>query len=228
MTQKIIIFGFPHTGTTILKSIIGHCHNVEEIIAESSTIPVRSLKNTEKDFIVCKHPHLIDDFFTDKYSDYIKIFIVRDPRFVFSSLNKRFNYKKLNWWHDLDKYISVIKKFSRYTLTPRKDVYCLKYEDMFPDNFKVLRNMFDDIGFKYSDDVFDNSKYENKILNKCRIPDELPENTDHARYRTYQINQPFKNMNDDKKIDLTEEQLEKITHNEFINVVYPILLERYY
>jgi len=35
-------------------------------------------------------------------------------------------------------------------------------------------------------------------------------------------------MNDDKKIDLTEEQLEKITHNEFINVVYPILLETYY
>ena len=226
MTQKIIIFGFPHTGTSILKSIIGHCVNVEEIISESSTIPVRSLKNTQKDFIVCKHPHLIDDFFKDRYSDYIKIFIVRDPRFVLSSLNKRFNYKKLNDFHNLDKYISTIKKFSRYTLTPRKDVYCLKYEELFPNNFKVLRNMFDDIGLKYTDDVFDNSKYENKILNKSHIPDELPENTDHARYRTYQINQPFKNMNDPTKIDLTEEQLEKITHNEFINVVYPILLSK--
>jgi len=228
MTQKIIIFGFPHTGTTILKSIIAHCNNVEEIITETSTISIRSLKSTKKDFIVCKHPHLIDNFFTDKYSDYIKIFIVRDPRFVFSSLNKRFNYKKLNQFHNLDTYISVMKKFSRYILTPRKDVLCLKYEDMFPNNFLKLRQMFDDIGLKYTDDVFDNSKYENRILKKSLIPDELPENTDHARYRTYQINQPFKNMNDDKKIDLTEEQLEKITHNEFINVVYPILLERYY
>ena len=224
MTKKIIIFGFPHTGTSILKSIIGHCDNVEEIIDESSTIK----KKSEKDFIVCKHPHLIDNFFTDKYSDYIKIFIVRDPRYVFSSLNKRFNYKKLNKFHDLDKYISVIKKFSRYNLTPRKDVLCLKYEDMFPNNFLKLRQMFDDIGLKYTDDVFDNSKYENRILKKSHIPDELPENTDHANYRTYQINQPFKNMNDDKKIDLTDEQLEKITHNEFINVVYPILLETYY
>jgi len=222
MTKKIIIFGFPHTGTSILKSIIGHCNNVEEMINESSTIK----KKSEKDFIVCKHPHLIDNFFTDKYSDYIKIFIVRDPRFVFSSLNKRFNYKKLNQFHNLDTYISVMKKFSRYILTPRKDVLCLKYEDMFPNNFLKLRQMFDDIGLKYTDDVFDNSKYENRILKKSLIPDELPENTDHARYRTYQINQPFKNMNDDKKIDLTEEQLEKITHNEFINVVYPILLSK--
>ena len=47
MTQKIIIFGFPHTGTSILKSIIGHCENVEEIINESITIS----KITKKDFI---------------------------------------------------------------------------------------------------------------------------------------------------------------------------------
>ena len=219
MTQKIIIFGFPHTGTSILKSIIGHCENVEEIINESITIS----KITKKDFIVCKHPHLVNDFFTDKYSDYIKIFIIRDPRFVFSSLNKRFNYEKLNNFHNLDKYISVIKQFSRYILTPRKDILCLKYEDMFDDNFKVLRNMFDRIGLKYTDHIFDNSKYQNRIFKKTIIPDKQPQNVDHIRFRTYQINQPFKNMNDDKKIDLTDEQLEKITHNEFINVQYPIL-----
>ena len=33
--KKILIFGFPHSGTTILKSIIGHIDNVEEIINES-------------------------------------------------------------------------------------------------------------------------------------------------------------------------------------------------
>ena len=36
--NKIIIFGFPHCGTTILKSIIGHIDEVQEIIHECSYI----------------------------------------------------------------------------------------------------------------------------------------------------------------------------------------------
>jgi len=223
MTQKVIIFGFPHSGTSILKSIIGHCENVEEIINETNTIK----KSSDKDFIVSKYPHTLDSFFTSKYDDYIKIFIIRDPRYVFSSLNKRLNYN-LNNFHSIQQYIKTIKNFSRYIITPREDIYCLKYEELFPNNFKVLRDLFDSIGFQYTDKVFDNSQYENSIHKGSKIPDVKPENKDHLRYRMYQINQPFKNMNDEKKLDLTKEQLDELTHNEFINVVYPILLERYY
>lgn len=223
MTQKVIIFGFPHSGTSILKSIIGHCDNVEEVINETNTIK----KSSEKDFIVCKYPHTLDSFFTSKYDDYIKIFIVRDPRFVFSSLNKRLNYN-LNNFHSIQQYIKTIKNFSKNLITPREDIYCLKYEELFDDNFKVLRDLFDSIGFKYTDKVFDNSQYENSIHKGSKIPKELPENKDHLRYRMYQINQKFQNMNDPNKIDLKKEQLDELTHNEFINVVYPILLETYY
>ena len=221
MTQKVIIFGFPHSGTSILKSIIGHCDNVEEVINERNTIK----NNSDKDFIVCKYPHTLDSFFTSKYDDYIKIFIIRDPRYVFSSLNKRLNYN-LNNIHSIKQYIKTIKNFSKNLITPRKDIYCLKYEELFPNNFKVLRDMFDSIGFQYTDKVFDNSQYENSIDKGSKIPKELPENKDHLRYRMYQINQPFKNMNDPKKIDLTKEQLYELEHNEFINVVYPILLSK--
>ena len=223
MTQKVIIFGFPHSGTSILKSIIGHCDNVEEVINERNTIK----NNSDKDFIVCKYPHTLDSFFTSKYDDYIKIFIIRDPRYVFSSLNKRLNYN-LNNIHSIKQYIKTIKNFSKNLITPRKDIYCLKYEELFPNNFKVLRDMFDSIGFQYTDKVFDNSQYENSIHKGSKIPKELPENKDHLRYRMYQINQPFKNMNDVKKLDLTKEQLYELEHNEFINVVYPILFETYY
>jgi len=223
MTQKVIIFGFPHSGTSILKSIIGHCDNVEEVINERNTIK----NNSDKDFIVCKYPHTLDSFFTSKYDDYIKIFIIRDPRYVFSSLNKRLNYN-LNNIHSIKQYIKTIKNFSKNLITPRKDIYCLKYEELFPNNFKVLRDMFDSIGFQYTDKVFDNSQYENSIDKGSKIPKELPENKDHLRYRMYQINQPFKNMNDPNKLDLTKEQLDELEHNEFINVVYPILFETYY
>ena len=34
--RKILIFGFPHCGTSIVKSIIGHIKNVEEIYQEVS------------------------------------------------------------------------------------------------------------------------------------------------------------------------------------------------
>lgn len=36
--KKIIVFGFPHSGTSILKSIIGHVETVEEIV-EGSPYP---------------------------------------------------------------------------------------------------------------------------------------------------------------------------------------------
>tara|TARA_R100000278_G_scaffold109951_1_gene87057 strand:- start:1009 stop:1677 length:669 start_codon:yes stop_codon:yes gene_type:complete len=221
MTQKILIHGFPHSGTSILKSIIGHCENVEEIINESCNIK----SSTDKDFIVCKYPHTLDSFFTSKYDDYIKIFIVRDPRYVFSSLNKRLNYNLTNY-HSIQQYIKTIKNFSKYIITPRKDIYCLKYEDMFDDNFKVLRDIFDSIGFQYTDKIFDNSQYENSIHKGTKIPDAKPENKDHLRYRMYQINQPFQNMNDPNKLDLTKEQLDELEHNEFINIQYPILLSK--
>ena len=38
MYKKIIIFGFPHSGTTILRNIISHIENVYEIVDEVSKI----------------------------------------------------------------------------------------------------------------------------------------------------------------------------------------------
>ena len=54
--QKIIVIGFPHTGTTILKSIIGHIDEVEEIIHEEKEIRQEDIDNasSNKKFIMCK------------------------------------------------------------------------------------------------------------------------------------------------------------------------------
>ena len=38
---KILICGFPHCGTTILKCIIGHINDVEEIIDETRKISIK-------------------------------------------------------------------------------------------------------------------------------------------------------------------------------------------
>ena len=64
MTKKIIIIGFPHCGTSILKSIIGHIDDVEEIYNETNII--KEIQ-TDKKFILCKFPFAYNNFFSKEY-----------------------------------------------------------------------------------------------------------------------------------------------------------------
>ena len=72
---------------------------------------------SEKNFILCKWPFISrgyntttdsvtkNNFFINSYyNNYIKIFIIRNPLFVFSSLNKRYSYK-IPSNHSIDVYI---------------------------------------------------------------------------------------------------------------------------
>lgn len=215
-SQKILIWGFPHCGTSILKSIIGHIEDVEETYDEISVIT----KNSDKKFILGKFPFTYDSFFGEKYKDYIKIFIIRNPLFVFSSLNKRFNYKIPND-HNFDEYINTLKKFIKYKNNPKKNIYTIKYEDLFENNYDELKKILNDIGFQYDCSIFDNSKHTNIIINGVKLVDEKPQNNNHGVYRTWQINQPFISNNDISKMDLNEVQIEKIVNNQYVLQLYP-------
>lgn len=220
--KKIIIFGFPHSGTSILKSIIGHIDNVYEIIDETKNINIDNFK-TNKEFILCKYPYTMPDFFGDKYKDYIKIFIVRNPLFVYSSLNKRFSYNFSHKYNlSIDSYINMIKKYIYFLDHPMKNLYLVKYEDLFTDNFKELKLILNKINLNYSDKIFDNLKYSNKIVSSIKnIPQKKPLNVNHEEYRTWQINQEFVNNNNLDEISLLEDQKNILINNEFINILYP-------
>ena len=215
-SQKILICGFPHCGTSILKSIIGHIEDVEEIYNETEVIT----KKSDKKFILCKWPFTRDKFFDKNYEDYIKIFIIRNPLFVFSSLNKRFNYSIPNC-HNFDCYINTLTKFIKYKNNPEKNIYTIKYEDLFENNYEELKKILNHIGFQYDYSIFDNSKYTNVIINDVKLVDKKPQNKDHGLYRTWQINQPFISNNDISKIDLNEVQIEKIVNNQYVLQIYP-------
>jgi len=222
--QKILICGYSHCGTTILKTIIGHIEEVEEIIDESAFINTIN-KPTDKKYIMCKYPRVSfqgDNFFnSSKFKDYIKIFIIRNPLYVFSSLNKRYSHYKLSERHTIDEYINTIKLFIKYKNISRKDIYTIKYEELFKNNFKEFKKILDDIGFKYDDIIFDNSKYINKSHSGVKLVDYKPKDTEHKIYRNWQINQSFEFQNDISKIDLTEDQKEKIVNNDYVLQVYP-------
>lgn len=198
--RKIIIFGFPHCGTSILKSIFGHIEEIEEIYNETNVI--NNIMSNKK-FIICKYPFTNYKFFSETMSDYIKIFIIRNPLFVFSSLNKRFNYKIPNC-HSFNMYMDTLKNFIKYKHNPKENIYTIRYEDLFINNYDELKKIFIDIGFQYNDVVFDNSKYTNVIVMSegVELFDKKPDNIQHNEYRTWQINQPFISNNDISKLDL--------------------------
>ncbi len=224
MYKKIIIFGFPHCGTTILRSIISHIDNVYEIVDEIEKIDDNNIDYINYDFVLCKWPYLINENnLISEQSDYIKIFIIRNPLYVFSSLNKRFTYTLIEL-HNIDKYIETINQFNKFKNTKNiNNLFLIKYEDIFEDNYKKLKNIFDEIGFNYNDNIFNNSNYINKVQFQCNltIPKFIPPNCEHTEYRLFQINQNFENKNDNNKIDLTKEQYQILTTDINILQVYP-------
>ena len=215
--KKILICGYSHCGTTILKSIIGHIEEVEEIIDECDNIN----QSTNKKYILCKCPQAQSKFFDTEYKDYIKIFIIRNPLFVFSSINKRYAHYRLSDLHSIQKYIDIVKMFIKYKNNPEKNIYTIKYEDLFPNNYKELKKILNDIGFRYDDSIFDNSKYTNMSHSNVKIVDDKPSNRQHELYRTWQINQPFISNNHKSKIDLSDSQKEILINNSYILQLYP-------
>lgn len=210
--KKIIIFGFPHCGTTVLKNIISRSQDIYSLMIEVDFIQpihIKVAKAKNKRFVLIKHPFTID-INDQRYDDYIKIFIIRNPYYVMSSLYKRF-WGELPWDHSFAHYEKTLDMFLR---SKKENMFSLKYEDMFLNNYKILKDIFDKIGFKYTDEIFDNSLYNSKI-DKWVSSDikDKPSITDHGRYRTWQINQPFENMNYRYKINLTKEQQREIDNS---------------
>jgi hypothetical protein len=223
--KKIIVFGFAHSGTSIIKSIISHSKDVKEVINEHWEIDTPSLFHK---YTICKHPFVEDVFFTPRYEEYIKIFIIRNPLFIYSSLNKRF--RKESWYLDVNNVFYGISEFENVCIKyvenlnqPKEDVFLIKYEDMFKNDHKELRAILDKLGLIYTNDIFNNALYENKVISSERLPKDKPMNIDHAKFRTWQINQPFINMNDKSKLDISKKQFDAIVSNEHILKLYPQL-----
>ena len=55
--------------------------------------------------------------------------------------------------------------------------------------------------------------------------DQNPDNTRHAEYRTWQINQPIVNNNIPEKLDLTDGQVQQIKNSKPILELYPDVSE---
>lgn len=212
MIKKIIIYGFPHCGTSILKSILGHCKEIHEPVEESQII--NNVSDSHK-YTLCKSPSLLNPRYD--YTDYIKIMIMRNPVYVFSSVNRRFRFVSKPGYN-VRSYINALKVFDSIK-HGKNNNYKLIYNDIFENNYLEIRNILDALGINYNDDIFDNSLWTNSICVNVDYSNitNTPDPFDHPEYRTHQINQPFVNNNHYSKIELTDEQIKKIKESEIIN-----------
>ena len=143
-------------------------------------------------------------------------------------IDKRFRGK--NWYLPMDnqfygikEYESAVERYLECQSKPYKDLYLIKYEDLFPNNYKCFKTLLTQIGFTYTPKIFINHYYENQVISSERFVKDQPLNTEHGKFRTWQINQPFRDMNDLSKLDLSREQYNSLTENSLILTLYPQL-----
>ncbi len=222
--KKILVTGFPHTGTSILKSKMGECHNLYEHPYEYHLVN-QDIQNSsgDKEFILVKYPqlpieiranHLLYVTKETLYKDYFIILTLRNPWYLFTSIIKAgYNPLKKCETHldpeyhiTVGEYLAAAKIFleakNNSHLYPT--VFSIKYEEFFEMNGEKIKNIFNKIGLNYDDDIF-NKRTKNYI----HWPNEKFEKIDETNisyqknkfeYRTWQINQPFQNMNDEVNI----------------------------
>ena len=221
--KKILITGYPHTGTSILKSKFGECKNLYECPYEHHIIQHQyETAAADKDFVLVKYPILPIEIRANGvpylrwdnslYKDYIVIFVIRNPYNAYTSiikagsdpLNKIDSHLNAEYHSKVTEYIAAAELFKEARDGNYEDVYAIRYEDFFPNNYEKLKELMDNIGLDYDDSIFDN-KSKNYIhwqgVDYAKINQEtLDYKKARFEYRTWQINQPFKNMNSEVNI----------------------------
>ena len=188
--NKAIIYSTPHSGSSLLKSILGHHSKVNEIIEECMHIPNHLI---EKDMLnLCKFPLWHKQI--NEESEYIKIFLFREPIYCLYSLDERWDsppkdheqlYTYEYWENYMQRWLIAKIKNKEHALT---------YKDIFDQ--ERLKQLYNFLNLNWEDPY---GQYERKIANQ-EIPKDKPNPKEHVKYRQWQINQPIVNRDNPNKI----------------------------
>ena len=172
--MKIFVYGFAHSGTTILRKIIGDHSLIYDYLDETEAPP--DIRNC-----VFKCPILPDI----RQKDCKRVMIIKNPYDIFGSLYQRLGDRVLMTpRHSISDY----EDHGMHFLTTR-DIK-IQYEELFEE--EKLKKLFDQLGLSYQPPI----ERESYIGDKWKdIPEEKPteqtEGSYHALYRSWQINQPL-------------------------------------
>ncbi|GAG65278.1 unnamed protein product, partial [marine sediment metagenome] len=139
--MKILVTGFHHSGTSILRKIIGNHKDIADLWFEVSKNQIVNIKYPEK-FVVMKAPNL-NRFILAACRNLknLKIIsILRDPRDCLVSLEQRYSGRypfatlKKDW-------IECVKNSLEIRSWPYG--YLVRYEDLFKNNYEEIKKIFD-------------------------------------------------------------------------------------
>ena len=215
--KKILITGFPHTGTSILKSKLGECTNVYELLTEGDVIHNNHLQEArENEFVLTKSPVIPINIRANDvnliraenstYKDYILIFVTRNPYYLFTSViksggNPMAVYEPFSKDDPIrvEQYLASLKIMKDIKEKNISDTYTIRYEDFFDNDSKAIKDIMDSIGLNYSNDIFEKRTKDYTIAQGVNYKDidvsKITYEDNKLAYRIWQINQPFENMN---------------------------------
>lgn len=182
--RRAIIYGHPHSGSSILKCILGSSPGVHEVIKEGLEAP-----DCEGKLSLVKWPLWSTD--TVEPRGHRKIFIMRNPAYALYSLHARFrgvvplDHQRVftaQYWHDL------IERADKASWTPGETF--LRYEQIF--NHDTLRHLCASLGVQPPANPY--GQYIRRIT-ESPVPETEPPRYVHADFRQYQLNLPVRNMN---------------------------------
>ena len=223
--KKVMVTGFPHCGTTILQSIISHSNDVYNFTKETAIFTkefIDRCRSSKKKIALIKYPFFNLKYISEGKNDFV-VFIIRNPLFVFSSLNKRFNFK-IPKNHDIERYIDTYKSWLKLKKEKcRKTRHiCIKYEELFIDDYKVIKNIFKELDITFEDKLLDNKLYKNCSNLNGNIPLKEPRRIYHDQFRSWQINQNLQNFNDVSSLYLTQTQIDTFkNYSKLLEIEYP-------
>jgi len=213
----ILITGFPHCGTSILRAKLGEANDTfdqEQEHRYTETSPPGTK------FHIWKHPLVHPEFKNDLgwgnkknipfFKDTHIIPIIRNPYYAFSSLvTKRYLNPFKTQDHTFNDYIFTAEKWLQAKKENIDKVYPIKYEELFENNNQKLWDTVNKIGLEFPFDSFKDRTKTYKMNGKELRLDKSIDEFEGAEYRIWQMNQEFKNMNTPEKFDIPE-RLEKL------------------
>ena len=220
---KILVTGFPHSGTSILKSKFGECSNLHEVPFETAFVRPEDIHYSgDKENILIKYPMLPVDIraggiaYTrhpdSRYYEYTIIMVIRNPWNVYTGMIKAGSNPMNNLTVDggnseyhskVEEYEVAAELFRQARDNNYPNIYAIRYEDFFPNNFEKLRELMDKLNLQYTEELFTN-RTKDYIhwpgKEYANIKNNEDYQSDRYAYRTWQINQPFQNMNSEVNI----------------------------
>lgn len=224
--KTIFVFGFHHSGTTILRTILGHIRDAQTFLPEADPPNHPDFARDAK-YRVFKNPEIKEEYFSAEYDEIVKFFIARNPLHVLSSCNRRHGEDPKIAEYTAKRYLRMAEIFVRTQGSATPNLYHVKYEDFFLDGHKAIRDALDKHDIEHDETIFQNQLYKNfshKNQSEKAVPKERPSDTEHERLRLYQVNQPFQNNNDPSKIRLQPQQIKALQGDENVVKMYPEII----